>query len=490
MQLSDSASLGARRPRRLHRRLLALALITLLPVTTAAQEAAPTPAQVAERLRIIERRLGIAPAEDAAPTDLSELDRRLRVIELGLDERDRQHASTATVAPQPTLTLAADQGAAIRSADGQVQLKLGALVQADHRLFSDDDAHPQNDSFLWRRIRPTLEGSWGRLVGFRITPEFAGDSASIVDAYIDLKFSPAATVRAGKVKGPVGLERLQSGGATALVERGFPTELAPNRELGVQLQGALAASRLNYVLGVYNGAADGRDSPTSNPDGDFELAGRLFFEPWKGGDGALSGLGFGIAASHGDKHGSGNSVLPRYRSPGQATFFSHGAGVAADGRHTRWSPQAYWYSGPLGLQGEYIRSSLEVVESASVARAVLDHAAWQLTGSWVVTGERASYRGVTPDRPFAPGAGSGRGALELVARYGRLDIDDEAFPVFASAATSATEASAWSLGLNWYLTGNLKLAAAYSRADFSGGAANGADREDEGTFFTRAQFAF
>ena len=477
----------ASRPKR---RALALSLALLLPPVAAAQDAAPTPEQIAERLRIVERRLGIAPADGAAQSDLAALDRRLRAIELGLDERDRRTASAATPPPEtkhgPEITLAADKGASIRSADGQVQLRLGALVQADHRAFIDDDARPQNDTFLWRRLRPTLEGSWGDLVGFRLTPEFAGDGASIVDAWVDLKFSPAATVRVGKVKGPVGLERLQGGGATALVERGFPTELAPNRDIGAQLQGTLAKSKVSYVLGAYNGAPDGRDSPTTNPDDEFEFAGRLFFEPWKGGDGALSGLGFGIAASGGDKRGAGNNFLPRYRTPGQATFFGYRAAVAADGRHARWSPQAYWYAGPLGLLGEYIRSRQDVAVAGT--RASLDHRAWQLTGSWVLTGEQAGYRGVKPDRPFAPGEG-GWGAFELVARYGRLDIDDDAFPLFADPTVSATESTAWALGLNWYPTGSLKLVANYAQAAFAGGAAGG-DREDEKTFFTRAQFSF
>ncbi|MGJ4730417.1 OprO/OprP family phosphate-selective porin [Luteimonas sp. SDU101] len=470
-------------------RRAALALsLALLSVPAFAQQA-PTADEIAERLRIVERRLGIAPGDTAAQSALAELDRRLRAVELGLDDRDRQAAAAvaATPAPAPAITLAADKGASIRSADGSVQLKLGALAQADHRVFIEDDQRPQNDSFLWRRIRPTLEGSWGDLVGFRITPEFAGDSASIVDAYVDLKFSPAATLRLGKVKGPIALERLQGGGATAFIERGFPTELAPNRELGVQLQGALADAKLNYVVGVYNGAPDGRDSPTTNPDSDYELAGRLFLEPWKGGDSALSGLGFGVAASSGDKHGAGNSFLPRYRTPGQATFFSYLATVAADGRHTRWSPQAYWYAGSAGVLGEYIRSRQDVVDTGSGSRAALDHSAWQLTGSWVLTGEKASYRGVKPDRPFA--REGGWGAFELVARYGELDVDDAAFPLFASATASASETTAWALGLNWYLTGNLKLVANYAQAGFDGGAAGG-DREDEKTFFTRAQFSF
>ena len=74
---------------------------------------------------------------------------------------------------------------------------------------------------------------------------------------------------------------------------------------------------------MYNGAPDGRDGLTSNPDNDFELVGRLFFEPWKNAANGLSGLGFGIAGSTGDKEGLGNNYLPRYRTPGQVQFFGY-----------------------------------------------------------------------------------------------------------------------------------------------------------------------
>ena len=68
-------------------------------------------------------------------------------------------------------------------------------------------------------------------------------------------------------------------------------------------------------------------------------------------------------------------------------------------------------------------------------------------------------------------------------------MDDAAFPLFASTTASASEATAWTLGLNWYPTGNLKVVANYAHASFDGGAAGG-DREDEKTFITRAQFSF
>lgn len=463
--------------------------LALVLAASAAHAQAPTVEDLARRLQRIEQKLGTAPQTPDEGAGLADLDQRLRIIERKLELQAEEGAAKA--AATPSVALSAAKGLSVKSPPpGDVELKFKALIQADGRFFTGDEQNPQNDTFLWRRIRPAIEGNWGQLIGFRLTPEFAGDSATIVDAYVDVKFDPRATLRIGKVKGPVGLERLQSGGATALIERGFPTELAPNRDLGVQLQGEFAGSTLSYALGAYNGAVDGRDSPSVNPDDDFEFAGRVFAEPWKNGGGALSGLGFGIAASHGETHGSGNNFLPRYRTPGQVQFFNYRSAVVADGERSRWSPQAYYYRGAFGLLGEYIVSKQGVLLPAAGARAKLAQDAWQLVAGWVLTGEDASYRGVVkPNQPFTLGS-AGWGALELVARYGRLDIDDDAFPRFADPAVAASEASSWGLGLNWYLTGNLKLVANYTQTAFEGGAPGGADREDEKAFFTRAQFSF
>ena len=474
-----------------HRTLLFLALMTALPAHASDAPAEdPRLTEALARLQRLEARLGAAPAaNDPAGADpVAALDQRLRILERQLELQQEEAAVRATTAPVVAVN---DKGLSVRSPDARYEIKLRGLVQADHRAFLGDEAPAFNDGFLFRRIRPTIEGSLGPLVGFRLTPEFAGDGATIVDAYVDLKFDPRWTLRAGKLKGPVGLERLQSGGATALVERGFPTELAPNRDLGVQLQGELAGATVSYAAGLFNGAPDGRDAPTSDPDGELEFAGRLFFEPWKNQANALSGLGFGLAGSVGDKQGGGNSFLPRYRTPGQNVFFSYRGTVLADGRHARISPQAWYYRHAFGLQAEAIRSEQAVSVAGNPAtRTTLSHDAWQLTAGWVLTGEDAGYRGVVkPNRPFVAG-GEGWGAFELVARYGELDVDDAAFGLYADPAAAARRATAWGLGLNWYLNSNLKLVVNHTRTRFDGGAAGGADREDESTVFSRLQLAF
>lgn len=457
-----------------------------------AQSAQPTVEELARRLQAIEQRLGTAPAPTGEADDangLADLDQRLRVIERKLDLQAEE--AEARVASTPVVSLSASKGLSVKSPPpGDVELRFRGLAQADGRFYIDDDAIPQNDTFLWRRAQLTLEGSWGPLLAFRITPELAGDSVTLLDAWADLRFSPAATLRIGKTKSPVGLERLQASNATQAIELGFPSELAPGRDIGVQLQGEFAKSTVSYAVGVYNGTVDGRDAVTTNPDNNFEFAGRVFVEPWKNDANVLSGLGFGIAGSTGDKEGTGNNFLPRYRTPGQVQFFNYRSAVIADGEHTRWSPQAYWYRNAFGVLGEYISSKQEVVLPATGARQSLDHTAWQLLAGYVLTGEDAGYRGVArPNHPFTVGS-AGWGAWELVARYGELDIDDDAFPVFADPNAVARRARSWALGVNWYLTGNFKLVANYTQTEFDGGAAAGTDREDEKAFFTRAQFSF
>jgi len=118
-------------------------------------------------------------------------------------------------------------------------------------------------------------------VSIRLTPEFAGDNASLLDFWIDLALTPSTTLRLGQMKSPVSLERLMSAASLPLIERSFGSELAGNRDIGVQLQGSLADARVNYSIGLFNGAVDGRNAASHNPDDEFELAGRIIFEPWR-----------------------------------------------------------------------------------------------------------------------------------------------------------------------------------------------------------------
>jgi len=98
--------------------------------------------------------------------------------------------------------------------------------------------------------------------------------------------------------------------------------------------------------------------------------------------------------------------------------------------------------------------------------------AWQLAGSWMLTGEAASYKGITPNRPLVPASGQW-GALELAARYTRLDVGSKVFPVFADPAVTVRSAEAVGVAINWYWNPSMKIMLDFERTAFVGGAAVG-----------------
>ncbi len=426
-------------------------------------------------------------AVPAAPAPDPALARKVAVLERKLEIADEEAARKKLETP---LVTAGEKGFALTSPDKAWELKLRGYVQADGRFVADDDTGNVTDTFTLRRVRPIFEGTLWKYYSFRIMPDFGGNTTVLQDAHLDANFLPEFRVRAGKFKSPFGLERLQSGTDIRFVERGLPTNLVPNRDLGVQLYGDLWGGVASYAVGYFNGVADGGSSNSDATD-DKEFAGRLFFQPFKNRFGPLQGLGVGIAGSYGDTHGVED--LGAYRTQAQATFFSYRNDpvaptiVSADGNHYRFSPQGYWYFKQFGLLGEYVRSVQDVELGA--ARDTLEHDAWQLLGSWVITGEENSFKSVTPKSSFDPFKGQW-GAWELVARYSELDVDDDAFPVFASPTSRASLAEQWGVGLNWYLNRNYRVYANYEQTDFEGGATGGRDRNTEEAFFTRFQVSF
>lgn len=373
-------------------------------------------------------------------------------------------------------------GFVLPSPDNQWRLQLRGLVHFDSRVFFDDETGDDAAEWLLRRVRPSLEGDLGDRVSFRIMPEFGAGSTSLVDGYMDISLSEGLQLRVGKFKPPVGLERLQSARDLRLVERSVVTELVPNRDSGIQLSGASGAG--SWAVGLFNGVPDGQSEDRAGDD-EPEVAARLILQPLSS---AQATLGFGIGATYGNTEGSPESPqLSGYRSPGQNTMFSYreGAdGTFADGERVRVVPQFYWYSGPVGLLGEWARVRQEVRRSGPAFDRTdrLEHGAWQLTAEWFVTGERAGL--ADPE---------GAGAVQVVARFGHLETDAAAFSEgphsFADPAGAVREATTWAIGVNWLPTAELKTSLAYQQTTFRGGDPVG-DRPDERVLFLRVQLAF
>jgi len=448
-------------------------------------------------------RAGDATEINQLKEQIEQLDQKVKILER---KRELERESAAEKSREvPRVSLGAN-GLSVTSADSNFVFKIRGYVQFDSRFYPDRQSDSVlSDTFLIRRARPIFEGTVYRKLDWRVMLDFGAQSslssannALLQEAYLNARLWEECQIQAGKFKEPVGLERLQSGANLLFVERAYPTQLVPNRDVGAQVQGDLLGSRLNYAVGVFNGVADGGSGDFDTTDDDKDIAGRLFSHPFRHTHIEwLEGVGLGVAGTFGDQSGP----MRPFVSAGLQRFFTYRASTAAaqpnvvaDGNHWRLSPQAYYYWGPLGLLAEYVISSQEVVQSGGGAgageRERLAHTGWQVAVSCFATGEADSFRPVVPAKPVTFSRDGGWGALELVARVTQLEVDDGAFPVYADPASSATKATTWSAGANWHLNRNVKLSLQYDHTDFRAAAGNPLAASDEHVILTRIQFSF
>ena len=421
-----------------------------------------------------------------------------------------QRAGTANQAPglvSAGSIKAGPTGFSFESADEANVIRFRGNLAVDGRWFMDRGTPESADTFLFRKVRPYIEGTIDNDYDFRFMPDFAGGKTIIVDAFVTARILPWLAVQAGKFKGPVGLERLQPDQYNSFMELGLPSDLVPNRDLGVELGGDILGGTFGYSIGEFDGVTDGNSTDANtnpdadNNDGKKDTEGRLFTQPFvNSGIPALKGLGFGIAGTHVQAVGSAtNTLLASYKTTGQNTFFTYRTGTTgtyANGTRDRWTPQAYYYVGSFGALAEYVESQQEVSRqlSTTIRRSGrVDNSAYQLQLGYFLTGEKATFNSITPLSTFHIGSG-GWGAWQVVARYSELKIDSAAFAggaeSFADPTASPRNARATGVGINWWLNANVKWVLDYEVTQFEGGAANNGNRADERALTTRFALTF
>ena len=502
---------------------LALGLVAMAGSSAAAQSADPNaapPPAAAEP--------AAAPAGDTAAVDakIADVDQTARIAVRRVEILEEQLAAKAKEPPAASIQ-ADDKGFGLKSGDGAYTLNLHAQIQVDTRWFLDDGALADRaDTFLIRRLRPSIDGKLFGLVDYKLVPDFAGGQVVVFDAYLDAHPLPWLRLRAGKFKTPLGLERLQADNDLVFIERALTQWLTPTRDVGAALWGDIAGGIVSYNVGIYNGAVDG-----ANPDVDInhakDFVGRLLIQPFKAD--ALSdfgSLGLHFAASTGNR-GPGTPTaaaatatpqLPSFRSGGQSTIFSYltsttdpAGTVFAHLRQTRINPGLFYYFGPLGILGEYVQSRQEV-QKGNVT-ATLKHQAAHATVSFVIGG-KAGYEGATPTNRLDLAKGT-LGALEIGVRWNYLKVDDASFgnaadptaPVFADEKRSVRKATGFAGALTYVPSRTVRFAVNFEQTRFTAGSSVSttttdpttmkttttttvADRKIENALFGRAQVNF
>jgi len=438
-----------------------------------------------------------SPQEQAMQKQIDQLNEQVKTLEQK-EESAQAAPTTKTVLP---IAPGVRPGLVLTSPSSPFQLRFGAVVQVDYREFFNQPSPPPQsgvDTFVLRRIRPVFEGGYDDF-GFKIMSDFGNGSNTtpttsptpqIFDAWIYWTPSTEFNARVGKMKAPLGLEELQEDVNIAFPERAFPSQLIPNREIGLQASGSLFKRTLSYAAGVFNGAVD--NNSANDGSGDFnnakDLNARVFAQPWKNTDlKAVRGLGVGVGYGFGIESGSLTTpALPTYLTPGQQTWFAYNGGAFANGARTSWTPQLYYSVGAFGLLGEWTNTAQVFTRSTNTQ--TVSNRAWQVQLAWVLSGEDASYLGVTPSQSFSLKRHRW-GSLELVARVSQLKVDSDAFvgtagTQLANPATQPSKATDYGIGLSWDLSREVRIMFTYDQTKFDGG-----NRPDEKVLITRFQYA-
>ncbi len=475
--------------------------------------------ELESRLEKFEKAAALAPSAPVATPVTSEanpevqkLTRKVNTLERKLEVQDE--VTSANFVKLPKFE-AGTNGFKISSQDGKNEVRIRGAVQTDGRFFSEDPYHLSTDRFELKQARIWLEGKVFKDIYFKIMPDFAASGNILPDAYLDYAYLPQASLLVGKFKPSVSLERLQGDSDGTFLERAFPTYLAPNRDVGVQLHGAFSKSgfttevvpgpidaknTLTYQVGVMNGSGDD-GSPNNDAKATYdskEFVGRLFAHPFQHtGYKWLNGLGLGVAGTVGDPNAQ--ALKPQATALGRTTFldytktYSSNAAPVSNGDQYRIYPQAYWYAGPFGVMAEYVASSQTLRGKDKTKKAInvrQDNTAWQILASYVVTGEDNSFGAIRPIQNFSPLDGQW-GALQFAARWTELDIDSGTFKLI-DPTKAAFRATAWTFGANWFLNSYATIRADYEQTHFDGGATaiKGGDRPTEHVFATRFQLSF
>jgi phosphate-selective porin OprO and OprP len=439
---------------------------------------------------------------------LEGLGQRIKVIDSKLEVQERaqeaQEESQKVAAEieqakflQMPIVKASDEGFSFSTPDDDYRIRFAGNIQADSRFFTSGDDKNVSSTFYLNKVRPILSGAVAKYYEFQIMPDFGQGKATLQDGWLNIAYFPQEQLQLGKYKAPVNLERLQSDPYIEFIQRSEVQNLVPNRDIGAEIHGALFDSRLTYQIALMNGVPNNTaSSDTDNNDGK-DFMGRIFLTPFKRSENQwIKGFGVGLGGTYGNERGSTTSV---YKTWSQSTWFSYNSGVTASGLRTHLDPQAYYFWRHLGLIAEYAQDehSLNLLTTTKGQRInrtdTFKDTGYMAQASYYLTGENASFGWVKPLLPFDPRNGRW-GAWEVAARISNVAAQSRQFQLgFANPSIAAQTATELALGVNWYLTNNIKCWFDYAKTYFDGGAGTTAaskDRPNESVFESQMQVAF
>jgi phosphate-selective porin OprO/OprP len=420
-------------------------------------------------------------------------------------------------------------GIVFESGDKQHKFSINGRAQADYRSFSDDLTNNQTDTWDIRRAYLGAKGSFYDTYDFEVTYNGAttatsGATSDLLYAYANIRWWEQAQFKIGQFKQPFSMEELGSSRFINFTERSLLTQLVPAVDRGAQIHGA-PFKGTTYALGYFNGVGINRGTNANDnnilADGK-SVTGRATINIAEMMDNKEAVYHLGAAYSSTTDSDAINAIDIRTEGRGTSTVKTKPfttIGVANSGYDLkRTGLEGAVAYGPVKVQGEWLKAKFEADAPTLVGGTAGDKdiTAWYAAVNWMITGENYAdvYKGgmfggrMKPKNNFDPKAGKwGTGAWEIGARYSKLDASDfkatdlaNPYIVSGSAIPTSTtgaagqnlfnEVDAWTIGLKWIPSPNVRFMANYVTTSMDCAATLGCTEDKEKAVNLRAQVDF
>jgi phosphate-selective porin OprO/OprP len=392
------------------------------------------------------------------------------------------------------------KGLQFETADKDFKFKLGGRIHADANYTDDDNyvfaggddagAHVEaNDGTEFRRARIDFSGTFFKDWNFKTVADFADNSVSMKDLFLQYTGLNFMTVTGGQQKQNFSRELLESSNDLMFTERSLMNVLngpVVDRAIGLNFQTPDNQKNWSAQLGIY-GDTIAANKNDGKADEGASVSGRVTYAPIEE---KTKVVHLGVAGNYrspsADDKIIDKGLVYEYETNHMSNLFLVEAPVKGINDIKMLGLEASGLYGPFSMGAEYTRTWLDRKDAGSN----LELDGWYVDAAWTITGESRKYKAgkfykVDPAKPFSFRNGTW-GAWELATRYSTVDLNDGTF--------HGGELSNTTVALNWYFNSNVRLMADWIRtfnvSDPAVVTTTGGDPDDNDTFTLRAQLAY
>lgn len=369
---------------------------------------------------------------------------------------------------EPKWSVKWNNGAEIKSSDGNFKFKFGGRVQFDIYGINQSallsEGFEAQDGAEFRRLRWYTSGTLYGNIKFKLQFDFSSGDAGVKDAYVEITKIPwIGNFRAGHFKQPYGLEMQTSSNHMLFMERGLTNAFTPERDLGLMVYNKHFNKRFAWYIGYF--------FPTGSVGkylgNQYRITARISGLPVYKTEGRYTVLHLGIAYENQFQNSQDFSLSERPEAHLAPKYVSLNIDLV-DRAHVLGGELSFVF-GRFAIQGEYMLANVKPDESSSAEGTNYYYYSAYANFSWFLTGEhrnynpsKAAFDRVNPNKNLGKG---GAGAWEIVIRLSQIDLNDK--DLNGGAMTDFTA------GLNWYLNPATKIRFNYIYSDvFDSGSAN------------------